>query len=247
MVRSKIRLALTALIILAICAGVVISTADAKGSTSGKSAGKTGKAAATGFNAAAIGKTTVSATPAFGSSVTGNIFSASGGVFGNVNNVVQGTPTGSFVNSLSQSFTPGVTATGQLQSLAAPSFGSLVSGNIFSAADNVFGLNNNLVQATPTGSFVNTFGQSFTPGVTATGQLQAMAAPSFGSLVSGNVLSAADNAFGLTNNLVQATRQGSFVDSFGQSFGSGVTATGQLQAAGTPSGSFVTADTSSIV
>ncbi len=52
MVRSKIRLALTVLIILAVCAGLVISMAEAaSGSTSGKSAGTTGKTAATGTTA----------------------------------------------------------------------------------------------------------------------------------------------------------------------------------------------------
>jgi hypothetical protein len=251
MVRTKLRLALTVLIILAVCTGLVISTAEAKsGSTSGKSASSTGKGTTmgtTGFNTAATGRVSVSATPAFGSTVSNNANAASDNVFGTASNLAQATRTGSFLNSFGQSFSPGVTAFGNPMAAATNTFGSSVFGNAVAQADNVFGTTNSMVDATRQGSFINSFGQSFTPGVTATGQVQAAASPLFGSSVFGSAVTAADNVFGSTSSMVDANRQGSFINSFGQSFVPGVTNFGQVQVAADRSGSFITSDAQSII
>ncbi|HEY3272661.1 MAG TPA: hypothetical protein VGJ92_02805 [Methanocella sp.] len=192
MVRSKIRLAVTVLIVLAICTGLVISTAEAKsGSTSGKSASSTGKGTSmgtTGFNTAATGKVSVSATPAFGSSVFGKATTASDNVFGTTNSQVDATRQGSFVNSFGQSFTPGVTAFGNPMAAATNTFGSSVFGNAVTQADNVFGTTNSMVDATRQGSFINSFGQSFVPGVTNFGQVQ-VAADRTGSFITSDTQS----------------------------------------------------------
>jgi hypothetical protein len=189
MVRSKIRLAVTVLIVLALCAGLVISSVDAKsGTTSGKSTGKTGAASTTGFNAAATGKVSVAATPAFGSSVFGNAFTASNNVFGTTNSQVDATRQGSFVNSFGQSLTPGVTAFGNPQASATNSFGSSVFGNAVTQADNVLGTTFSQVDANRQGSFINSFGQSFVPGVTNFGQVQ-VAADRTGSFITSDTQS----------------------------------------------------------
>jgi hypothetical protein len=138
-------------------------------------------------------------------------------------------------------------ATGKTSVSATNTFGSSVSNNAFTASNNVFGKANNQVTASLQGSFVNSFGQSFTPGVTAFGNPMASATNTFGSSVFGNAVTQADNVFGTTNSLVDATRQGSFVNSFGESFTPGVTNFGQLQVAANPTGSFITSDVQSIV
>ena len=241
MVRSKIRLVLTVLIILAVCAGLVISMAEAaSGSTSGKSAGTTGKTAATG-------KVSVSATNTQGSTAFNNANAVSGNVFGTASNLAQATRGGSFTNSFGQSFSPGVTAFGNPMAAATNTFGSSVFGNAVTQADNVFGKTFSQVDANRQGSFINSFGQSFIPGVTATGQAQAAASPLFGSSVFGSAVTAADNVFGTTNSQVDATRQGSFINSFGQSFVPGVTNFGQVQVAADRTGSFITSDAQSII
>lgn len=177
MVRRKIRLALTVLIVLALCAGLVISTADAKsGTTSGKTSGKTtGKAATTSFNAAATNSLSATATPAIGASVFGLSNSISGNIFGTSNNLVQATPTGSFVNSFGQSFSPGVTSTNTLMTSATPFTGSNILSNALTQADNIFATTNDQAFATPMGSQTSSFGQSFVPGITNTGNAQALA------------------------------------------------------------------------
>ncbi len=53
----------------------------------------------------------------------------------------------------------------------------------------------------------------------------AAATNTFGSSVFGNAVTQADNVFGKTFSQVDANRQGSFINSFGQSFTPGVTAT----------------------
>jgi hypothetical protein len=189
MVRSKIRLAVTVLIVLAVCTGLVICMADAgTSSTGGKSAGKTGKAATTGFNTAATGKTSVSATNTAGIGISGNAFTASNNVFGTANNQIQAGRQGSFINSFGQSFTPGVTAFGNPMAAATNTMGSSVFGNAVTQADNVFGKTSSQVDATRQGSFINSFGQSFVPGVTNFGQVQ-VAADRTGSFITSDTQS----------------------------------------------------------
>jgi hypothetical protein len=179
MVRSKIRLTLTVLIILTLCAGLIISTADAMtGSTSGKSAGRTGKAASTGttgFNTAALGKTSISSTNTFGVNMANNAFTASDNVFGTAtNNLVAGQP-GAFINTFSQSFSPGVTAFGNPMAAATNTRGSSVFGNAVAHGDNVLGTTFSQVDANRQAPFITSFDQSFVPGVTDFGQVQVAA------------------------------------------------------------------------